>query len=134
MVVLAGLLDRLLAQDLHEVEDGAGGAHDLAAARESPAGSSPKRRATRSKTASRTAVHASRTAPPVMYVWREAELDPASPMLVSAGWIVTRSTPSSVRAICWCTVISPWPTSAAAVWTSATGAPPITSRRTRAVE
>ena len=50
------------------------------------------------------------------------------------GAITTRSTPSSVRAICCCTVTSPWPTSAAAVCTVTVGSPPVTSRRTRAVE
>jgi CO/xanthine dehydrogenase Mo-binding subunit len=46
----------------------------------------------------------------------------------------TYCTGGAVRAICCCTVISPWPTSAAAVCTVATGSPPVTSSRTRAVE
>ncbi len=73
---------------------------------------------------SRTARHAACTAPPVMYVWRDAEDEPAEPTCVSAGSTSTFSTPSSVRAICPCTVTRPWPTSAAAVWTSTSGSPP----------
>ena len=69
-----------------------------------------------------------------MYVWREAEVEPADPTSVLAGWMVTCSTPSSVRTIWACTVTPPWPTSAIAVCTMATGSPPITSSRTRAVE
>ena len=74
------------------------------------------------------------TAPPVMYDWREAEVEPAEPIEVSAGATVTRSMPSSVRAICAWTVTTPWPTSAAAVCTSTWGSPPSSSTRTRAVE
>ena len=69
-----------------------------------------------------------------MYVCRDADDEPAEPTCVSAGSTITRSTPSSVRAICACTVTRPWPTSAAAVWTSASGSPPTTESRTRAVE
>ncbi len=85
-------------------------------------------------TRARTISQASLTAPPDMYDWRDAEDDPADPTVVSAGRIVTVSTPSSVRAICCCRVIRPWPTSAAAVCTVATGSPATTSSRTRAVE
>jgi hypothetical protein len=70
----------------------------------------------------------------VTYVCREAEVEPALPTSVLAGWMVTWATPSSVRAICACTVTPPWPTSAIAVCTVATGSPPTTSIRTRAVE
>lgn len=73
-------------------------------------------------------------APPVMYVWRPAEVEPAEPTWVSAGWMVTCWTPSSVRAICAWMVTPPWPTSAAAVWTVATGSPLMTSMRILAVE
>jgi hypothetical protein len=73
------------------------------------------------------------TAPPVIQVWREAEEEPAEPTWVSAGRTTTRSTPSSVRAICAWTVTSPWPTSAAAVCTSACGSPATTESRTLAV-
>ena len=64
----------------------------------------------------------------------EPEEEPDVPTFVSAGSTRTRSTPSSVRAICACTVTSPWPTSAAAVCTSASGSPPASESRTRAVE
>ena len=76
----------------------------------------------------------SRTAPPVMYVCRDADDDPALPTEVSAVTTVTFSTPNSVRAICAWTVTRPWPTSAAAVCTRTAGSPPTTSSRTRAVE
>jgi hypothetical protein len=80
-------------------------------------------------------VHAAWTAPPVIDVWREADDAPALPMSVSASRTRTRATPSSVRAICACTVTTPWPTSHAAVRTDASGSPsgPIHSA-TRAVE
>lgn len=61
-------------------------------------------------------------------------MEPAEPTWVSAGWMVTRETPSSLRAIWACTVTPPWPTSAIAVCTVATGSPAITSMRTFAVE
>ncbi len=61
-------------------------------------------------------------------------MEPPEPTLVSFGCTTTRSTPSSVRQICCSTVIRPWPTSAAAVCTVATGSPPVISSRTRAVE
>jgi hypothetical protein len=88
----------------------------------------------RADSSSRTASQATFTAPPVIIVCREADEDPAVPTLVSAGSTTTRSTPSSVRAICSCTVTRPWPTSAAAVWTSTSGSPPAIEIRTRAVE
>jgi hypothetical protein len=45
-----------------------------------------------------------------MVVWRDADVDPADPIVeVSAGRTATRSTPSSVRAIWASTVYSPWP-------------------------
>ena len=69
-----------------------------------------------------------------MYVCREADDDPADPTRVSAGKTTTSLTPSSVAAICACTVTSPCPTSAAAVWTSTRGLPLTTRRDTRAVE
>ena len=47
------------------------------------------------KTALRTASHAASTAPPVIHVWREADVDPESPIEVSACWTTTCSTPSS---------------------------------------
>ena len=90
--------------------------------------------AARSSTTARTASHAAFTAPPVTYVCREAEVDPPEPTAVFFGWTTTRSTPSSVRQICCSTVISPCPTSAAAVCTVATASPPVISSRTRAVE
>ena len=99
------------------------------AASSSASGPSP-----RSRSSSSTASQATLTAPPVIIVWREAEDEPAVPTWVSAGSTTTRSTPSSVRAICSCTVTRPWPTSAAAVWTSASGSPPASDSRTRAVE
>src|SRR6266700_3605322 len=80
----------------------------------------------------RTASHAARTAPPVTYVCRDADVEPAEPIDVSGGSSTTRSTPSSVRTIWLMTVTSPWPTSAAAVCTEASGSPLISSRRTRA--
>jgi len=40
------------------------------------------------------------TAPPVMYVWRDAEVEPPDPTWVSLPCTTTRSTPSSVRQIC----------------------------------
>ena len=98
-----------------------------------PAGTRPLARAD-SNTSARTEAHAVRTAPPVMYDWREADDEPAEPTWVSEGAMTTFSTPSSVRAICPLTVTSPWPTSAAAVCTSTTGSPATISSRTRAVE
>ncbi len=74
------------------------------------------------------------TAPPVTYVCRDADVEPAEPTWVSVGLISTSSTPSSVRQICCSMVIRPWPTSAAAVCTVATGSPAMTSSLTRAVE
>ena len=68
------------------------------------------------------------------HVWRDADVDPAEPTDVSDGSTTTRSTSSSVRAICSITVTSPCPTSAAAVWTSATGPSGVGTSRTRAVE
>ena len=44
-------------------------------------------------------------------------MEPAEPTFVSAGSTATLSTPSSVRAIWASIVMSPCPTSAAAVWT-----------------
>ena len=53
---------------------------------------------------------AASTAPPAIVVWRDAEVEPADPIVaVSAGRTATRSTPSSVRTICASTVYSPWP-------------------------
>lgn len=60
-----------------------------------------------SRRASRTASQVFFTAPPVMYVCREADVEPAEPTCVSAGWMVTCVTPSSVRAICVWTVMPP---------------------------
>ena len=58
----------------------------------------------------------------MIIVWREAELDPAEPMLdVPCGANRTSRTPSSVRTICVSTASRPCPTSTAAVSTSATG-------------
>ena len=110
----------------------------LAVASTGPSASSATRssspvRAARAASSSRTASHASFTAPPVMYVWREAEEEPAVPIVVSGASTSTRSTPSSVRAICACTPATPWPTSLAALWTSATGSPARSDSRTRAV-
>jgi hypothetical protein len=53
---------------------------------------------------------------------------------VSARSTTTRSIPSSVRAICACTVWMPWPTSTAAVCTSTSGPSASAEIRTRAVE
>ena len=68
-----------------------------------------------------------------MYVWREAEVDPAEPTRVSAGRTDTFSTPSSVRTICACMVTNPCPTSAAAVCTSARGPSSVIESLTLAV-
>ena len=99
-----------------------------------PATVRPSRRWARPSTRSRTRSQAALIAPPVTYVCREAEVDPAEPTPVSTGLITTCSTPSSVRQICCSIVTRPWPTSAAAVCTVTTGSPAVTSSRTRAVE
>ena len=52
---------------------------------------SPRRRAGRASSRARTAWQAARTAPPVMYVCRDADVDPALPTAVSAVATVTRS-------------------------------------------
>ena len=67
-------------------------------------------------------------------VCRDADDDPALPTWVSAGKTITRSIPSTSRAIWAWTVMPPWPTSQAAVWTSTCGSPLATDTRTRAVE
>ena len=54
---------------------------------------------------------------------RLADVEPADGTPVSCGANTTRSTPSSVRAICVSTVSRPCPHSTAAVWISATGPP-----------
>ena len=47
---------------------------------------------------------ASSTAPPVIVVCRDADVDPAEPASVVGGSTTTSSTPSSVRTICAITV------------------------------
>ena len=81
---------------------------------------SASRRA-RSNRSSSTASHAALTAPPETTVCREADVEPADPTSVSEVCRITRSIPSTVRAICARIVWTPCPTSAAAQWTSATG-------------
>ena len=67
-----------------------------------------------SNSRSRTARQAASTAPPLIHVWRDADVEPAEPMCVSIGSCTTTSTPSTVRAICWAIVTKPCPTSAVA--------------------
>ena len=99
------------------------------------AGARCRSRAARSSSTSRTAEQAIWTAPPDIIVWREALVEPAEPTWVSAACTTTSWTPSSARAICMAMVTNPWPTSAVAVCTVATGSSPApSSRRTRAVE
>jgi len=75
---------------------------------------------------------ASRTAPAAIHVSREAEAEPAeSTPSVEPGASTTSSVPSSVRATCRITFVTPWPTSAAAQCTSAQ---PSGDRRTRAAQ
>ena len=78
-------------------------------------------RRARSSSSARTASLAAFTAPPDTSVCRDAEVDPAEPTSVSEVRRITRSTPSTVRAICAMIVWTPCPTSAAALWISATG-------------
>ena len=72
-----------------------------------PSASSTVDTPTRDATRARTASQAALTAPPDMYDCRDADDDPAEPTVVSAGWMTTVDTPSSVRAICCCSVIRP---------------------------
>ena len=125
VVPLDRLLDDVVAEHLGEAV-----ADRVERLRSGP----PSRSAASASVRSRTASHAAFTAPPVTYVWREAELEPAEPTRVSASRTATRATPSSVRAIWAWTVTTPWPTSAAAVWTSTSGSPASMDSRTRAVE
>ncbi len=53
-------------------------------------------------------------APPDIHVWRDAEVEPADPIVVSAGSSTTSSTPRISRAICAAIVTNPCPTSAVA--------------------
>ena len=62
-------------------------------------GSMPCASATASNSRSRTARQAASTAPPLIHVWRDAEVEPAEPTWVSIGSSTTSSTPSIVRAI-----------------------------------
>ena len=41
------------------------------------------------------------TAPPLIHVCRDADVEPADPIVVSIGSSTTSSTPSTERAICW---------------------------------
>ena len=70
------------------------------------------------------------TAPPLIQVWRLAEVDPADPICVSMVSRRTSSTPRTVRAICCASITNPWPTSAVANFTVTTPS----SMRQRAVE
>jgi hypothetical protein len=78
----------------------------------------------------RAARHASRTAPDAIHVIRDADAEPdeATVDVVPAA-SVTSCVPSSVRATCRITFVTPWPTSAAAQCTSAL---PSARNRTRA--
>ncbi len=86
----------------------------------SRSGSTPWSRPTCSNRRSRTARHATSTAPPDIQVWRDADVDPAEPIDVSVGSSTTSSTPSTLRAICSAIVTKPWPTSAVANLSQAT--------------
>ena len=83
-------------------------------------GSIPWAAPTCSNSRSRTARHAASTAPPLIHVWRDADVEPAEPIWVSIGSSTTTSTPSTVRAICWAIVTKPWPTSDVANFSVAT--------------
>src|SRR5262245_10370603 len=91
----------------------------------------PSRR-TRSNNSSSTASHAAFTAPPEISVCRDADVEPAEPISVSVACRITRSTLRTVRTICPRIVWTPWPTSAAALYTSATGPSGPDERVTRA--
>ena len=81
---------------------------------------------------SSAARQASWTAPAAIQVMREAEAEPAEPTVaVAGGASTTSSVPSSVRATWRITSVTPWPTSAAAQWTSAE---PSARRTTRAAQ
>ena len=67
--------------------------------------------ATCSKRRSRTRRHAPSTAPPLIHVCRDADVEPAEPISVSIRSSTTTSTPKTVRAICWASMTKPWPTS-----------------------
>ena len=91
--------------------------------------SSPPR-FSRSSSAAR---QASRTAPAAIHVIRDAEAEPAEPTdAVECGASATSSVPSSVRATWSMTPTTPWPTSAAAEWTTAL--PSARAARTRAAQ
>ena len=81
-----------------------------------------------------TSRQASWTAPAVIHVCREAEDEPADwTASVVCGATTTFSTSSSVRATWAMTSTTPWPTSAAAEYTSATSSPAASANsRTRA--
>ena len=83
-----------------------------------------------SNSRSRTNRQAPSTAPPLIHVCRDADVEPADPMVVSIGSSTTSSTPSTDRAICWASTTKPWPTSEVANFNEATPS----ARRHLAVE
>ncbi len=87
-------------------------------------------RPTCSNSRSRTGRQAASTAPPLIHVWRDADVEPAEPTSVSMRSSTTSSTPRIVRAICGAIVTKPWPTSEVANFSVATPS----ARRQRAVE
>ena len=83
---LHGLLDRVVAEQVGQV-----GEHVARRPSTLPPRQRRHRPARARAPASRTASQAARTAPPVMYVCRDADVDPALPTAVSAVAMVTRS-------------------------------------------
>ena len=77
--------------------------------------------------------HAASTAPPLIQVWRDADVDPAEPIDVSTARARRRRRRGPTRAICSAIVTKPWPTSTVANFSvatpSASGTAPSSSRR-----
>ena len=65
----------------------------------SRSGSIPQPRATCSNNRSRTLRHTASTAPPLIHVWRDADVDPAKPTVVSMRSTTTSSTPGRSLAV-----------------------------------
>ena len=83
---LDGLLDGVVAEHLGQAgEHLAAPADDLAAVQPQVRGRAAERRSARASTAARTASQAAFTAPPVTYVCRDADVEPAEPTWCPSG-------------------------------------------------
>ena len=98
-------------------------------------GSTPCAAPTCSNSRSRTARQAASTAPPLIHVWRDADVEPAEPIVGVDRSSTTSSTPSidagDLRRRC---VTKPWPTSAVANFSVATPSAQPAPRRRVVVE